>query len=275
MTRLSQKTDSQDFSRDPMAAIPWKVGGQYRVLEKLQLRESVAFNSKKTQQLPVGTLVEINEISMLQCQHLGWCPCAKVSAHSSVTKSKLKERRGWIRCAGKDGRNLIDERDQLEFEKVTKRMRESGKEPERKVQISPHPPSQREIGDRNAALDSVEEDYEDWDDEYSEEYYESEEEEEGSYEGDSVLDAEEAPGSGSATSGPAAIAMKEAPAARLLSNPEDEDPNRMRERDFAKKLQAMEIGAKEEKLVDTNTIITDKSACWDCNCGAARSGWQP
>jgi len=271
---------------DALASLPWKVGGHYRVLEKLTLRASAALNSKKCGTLPIGAIVSVTEMYMMECPYAGWCPCALVSSSSTDTKSKLKERRGWIRCAGKDGRNHIDERDQLEFEKViniiskSQTLKASQRTPnrldsEKRVQISPHPPALREIAPNRRGEEPSDDDgdYEDWDEDSEDEYFESEEEEEGSFEGDSTCD-EDAQGRGPVISetSPAAVAMKEiptmkeAPAAKLNSNEDHEAKQRKSEQDFARKLQSLEIGAKEEKLVDTNTILTDKSAC--CGCGS-------
>merc|ERR1712070_149473 len=140
-------------------------------------------------QLPAGSIVTVSEIHMAECPHLGWCPCAFVSAASNTSKLKLSERRGWVRCAGKDGRNHIDERDQLEFEKVHAKIRANpdhgkhhhhhhghhhhhhhhgAKEGEKKVQISDHPPQQQEFrasdrrGENNEEDGDEDSDYSDY-----------------------------------------------------------------------------------------------------------------
>jgi len=268
MSRLSRKSRQNGSTvGSALSTLPWKVGGQYRVLEKVPLRLSAALSSRTTGvQLQVGALVTISELQMLECPHLGWCPCAYVSTSCALpkviqkAKTRMKERRGWIRCAGKDGRNLIDERDQLEFEKVAAKV-STRQEPEKKVTISRHPAELQEIGDRDAAAqnDGSESDG-DWEED-SQEYYYEEEEEEATWDGDSIADDE-------SPKRETAAKPEDAKATRLPSNPEDEDASRRREEEFARKLQALEIGGKEEKLVDTNTIITDKSSCFSCDCGA-------
>lgn len=272
---------------DALASLPWKVGGHYRVLEKLALRASAALNSTKCGQLPIGAVVAVTEMYMMECPYAGWCPCALVSSSTTGTKSDVKERRGWIRCAGKDGRNHIDERDQLEFEKVIRSISKS-QTPEaaqrlaerldsgKKVQISPHPPACRQISANRNGEEQGDDDSDDkdWDEDSEDEYLESSEEEEGSSEGDSTCDEDvqsKAPVKSETT--PALFALKkfspelkEAPAAKINSNDDHEAKQRQLEQAFARKLQSMEIGVKEEQMVDTNTILTDKSAC--CNCGS-------
>lgn len=345
LSRCSQQLGVQ--VGNPLNAIPWQVGGQYRVLEKLPLRQSAPLASKKLGQLPAGAVVTVTEIHMMECAHLGWCPCAFVSTVGNTSKLKLKERRGWIRCAAKDGRNLLDERDQLEFEKVTSKLAAAPKhhhhqhhhshhhghhhghktEHGKKVQVSPHPPEQREISGRAEA----EEDYDesDWsgseaaasneiscfkcgrmlDDEdgvavedsiycsssrcenwacYVCAGFESEEAmdafdsrwyckacpegESETDEGESVYeeDPSDRAAPDTAEKLPAALqqranddAFKKAFRPDALADAE----RRSKELQLNKRLQAMEISSKDDKMVDDKTIIQDASFC-GCNCGA-------
>jgi len=46
------------------------------------------------------------------------------------------------------------------------------------------------------------------------------------------------------------------------------DHSQLQKDEFAKKLQSMEIGAKDDRMVDDKTILTDEKYCCACNCGA-------
>lgn len=253
MRRLSSRSNNGEASVDnPLNSIPWQVGGQYRVLEVLPIREGIYLSSKKLGQLPAGAMLTVSEIHMVECPHLGWCPCAYVSATSDTKQLKLQAQKGWVRCAGKDGRNLIDERDQLEFEKVHARLQAAtATERDRKVSISPHPPQQLEIAGR---LDQYpDDDDSDFTDDSQAEYYESEEEE-SSHDGDWKDSAQKLPAALSAS--------------RDKGLEPGDAQSKAKELDFAKRLEAMEIGTREDKMVDDKTIITDERFC-GCNaCGA-------
>lgn len=93
--------------------IPWKPGGQYRVLETQKVRESAILASREVCRLSAGGLVQINELDSSAVE-------ACLSAHVTLVGDKPgKGRSGWIRCsAAKDGHDMIDTRDQLQYEKV-------------------------------------------------------------------------------------------------------------------------------------------------------------
>jgi hypothetical protein len=268
-TRISQQGGAQ--ADNMLDAIPWKVGGQYRLLEKIDVRDTSQLKSKKLGNLPPGAIVTVSDLKMMEDVQLGLCPVAYINASSDTAKLKLQARRGWIRCAGKDGRNLIDERDQLEFEKVSAKLRDRPPKVHhhhathsstltKKVQISTNPPQEREIAPRHDEGEHDDDnDQDDWEDS-SEESWESEEEE--TDEGESLY---EEPSPRTAEKLPAAIASKEEASSAKASKRDAE----AKEAEFAKKLQAMEIGAKEEKLVDDKTILTDQQWC-GCSCGATK-----
>lgn len=274
MKRLSRASQDGTLSREsgkPMNVIPWEVGGKYRVLEKSPLREKADLNSKKLGTIPVGAFVTISEIHMMECAYLGWCPVAYVQVTSGTTKLKMKHRRGWIRCAGKDARDLVCTRDQLEFEKVNAKLRAApvahpghAGAAEKKVQISPHPPQQREVSP-NRPADDYEDDYDDYSDEgdWDEEDWESEDDHEADEVEEGHSNHEEEPPEKALD--PAMVEPK------LPAGVEKQvaaDDQKAKEREFVKKLQAMEIGVKEEKMVDDKTVVTDEKTFCGCDCGA-------
>jgi len=100
---------------------PWEAGGKYRILERLALREALALDSKEVGKLSAGCIVSATDIQSVECPMLGRCPCAFVTADDGPEAGKS----GWVRCAAKDGHDLIDTRDQLEFDKVVQQLRVS------------------------------------------------------------------------------------------------------------------------------------------------------
>jgi len=102
----------------PGEAVPWEVGGRYRVLEELTARERPELTSTELFKVPAGAVATVMDVQIAECTSLGWCPCALVLTEEGAPH-------GWVRCAAKDGRDLMDTRDQLEFEKVQNRLRTS------------------------------------------------------------------------------------------------------------------------------------------------------
>merc|ERR1712129_585611 len=100
----------------PGEFVPWEVGGRYRVLEDLTARDRPELTSTEQFKIPAGTVATVMDIQWAECAYLGWCPCALVLTEEGRPQ-------GWVRCAAKDGRDLMDTRDQLEFEKVQQRLR--------------------------------------------------------------------------------------------------------------------------------------------------------
>jgi len=104
---------------------PWEVSMNYRTLEELPLMES----PKTTESLgkggpappvvPGGSLVHVLQIQSIKCDDLPTCPFARVSVEDGLQKGL----QGWLRCSAKDGRDLVDTRDQLECNQILKRLR--------------------------------------------------------------------------------------------------------------------------------------------------------
>jgi len=105
----------------PGSTIPWEVGGKYRVLERLVVREKPELTSREVGKISPGALATITDIHNAECAYLGWCPCAFVT----VDEGPEEGTRGWVRCAAKDGHDLMDTRDQLESEKILHTLRAS------------------------------------------------------------------------------------------------------------------------------------------------------
>lgn len=97
----------------------WEVGGKYRVLERLEVRERPEVVSKEIGKLSAGCLVFINDIQNIECTSLGTCPVAFITVEEDAEQGV----KGWVRLAAKDGHDVIDTRDQLEFEKEIQRLR--------------------------------------------------------------------------------------------------------------------------------------------------------
>merc|ERR1719203_2300859 len=69
-------------------------------------------NSKEVCRLIAGGLVQINSLDH-SIDDVG------LAAHVTLVGEKPgKGRTGWIRCSAKDGHDMIDTRDQLQYEKV-------------------------------------------------------------------------------------------------------------------------------------------------------------
>jgi len=97
----------------------WEVGGKYRVLERLEVRERPEHFSKEIGKLSAGCLVFINDIQHAECPSLGTCPVAFVTVEEGAEQGV----KGWVRLAAKDGHDVIDIRDQLEFDKEMDKLR--------------------------------------------------------------------------------------------------------------------------------------------------------
>lgn len=117
----------------PGTTVPWEVGGKYRVLEKLAVREKPELTSRELGKVSPGALATITDIHNAECAHLGWCPCAFIT----IEEGPEEGTKGWVRCAAKDGHDLIDTRDQLESEKILQRLRASQVVGQRPQQLEP------------------------------------------------------------------------------------------------------------------------------------------
>jgi len=125
----------------PGATVPWEVGGKYRVLEKLAVLEKPELSSREIGKVSPGSLATLAHIHNVECAHLGWCP----SAFVTVEEGPEEGTKGWVRCAAKDGHDLIDTRDQLESEKILHMIRLS--------QAAPQATQQEETRDQIDRID--------------------------------------------------------------------------------------------------------------------------
>lgn len=132
--RRSWKTSIGDF--------PWEVGGVYRVLEEIPLEENAGVTRRNKRCLLASTLVEVQDLTSHPCDDLGSCPFAKVI----VQEGEHEGKEGWLRCADKDGRDLIDIRDQHEHYRVLNEISAKPNSP----QSSPVKPKGRRSGPANA-----------------------------------------------------------------------------------------------------------------------------
>jgi len=110
--------------------VPWEVNAQYRILERTSVRERLQATSRELFKLPAGCVVSVGEVQVAECGQFGLCPCALVT----VADGPEAGRQGWIRCMGKDGRDQVDTRDQLEAEKVRARLEEERQQKEEEAQ---------------------------------------------------------------------------------------------------------------------------------------------
>mmetsp|Transcript_41234 Transcript_41234/g.106684 ORF Transcript_41234/g.106684 Transcript_41234/m.106684 type:complete len:484 (+) Transcript_41234:101-1552(+) len=101
-------------SYKPGGKVSWQAGGQYRILERVSMRDERWLDSKETKKISAGSLVSVTDVSLTECAGMGWCPVALVT----VDDGQEKGSRGWVRCSAKDGHDVIDTRDQHEFLKV-------------------------------------------------------------------------------------------------------------------------------------------------------------
>lgn len=110
-----RKSFSSALQKIALQSLPWQIGGKYRIIQPAKLRQKADVTSKEMGFISVGSLVTISEIEQVPCPNLGWVPCAYVSV---VSESPELGRSGWVRCAGKDGLDVIDSRNFNEVAKV-------------------------------------------------------------------------------------------------------------------------------------------------------------
>jgi len=79
------------------------------------MRKGVSMTTDEVGKVDAGELVLVKDTHCVEAEK-GWTVFAFVTRADGVE--------GWVRCASKDGTDLIDTRDQLEFEKVTSQLRE-------------------------------------------------------------------------------------------------------------------------------------------------------
>lgn len=98
-----------------VSALPWKVGGHYRSLEDQPLLADISRGSAVLVKVAAGCVCHVLKLDYQQCPGTGWCPFACVV----VQDGEAKGHQGWVRCISQDGFDLIDTRDQLQFDRVT------------------------------------------------------------------------------------------------------------------------------------------------------------
>jgi len=285
-----------DADKMTLEQLPWEVGAQYRVLEKIPLRDASNVTSKQICKIPAGEIVAVAEMANAPCPNLGKCPVAFVH----VISGKLKGKSGWVRCAAKDGRDLIDVRDQLEYEKIQAKIRMAAQqEAERKAKAEQERRARAEqerlekesrgIAATSVARPASPERDADASEAETEEFEEDSEEETEASETDGAED-HEASDDESEEQEPAEKALPEAagppgrpPVGMLdgMREPKmpmgierlapDVNKDNGKEREWVRKLQDLEVGGKEEKMVDDKTAIVDERQCCSCNCAAPRT----
>lgn len=116
---VTSMAGGQRTSFQPGASVPWEVGGQYRILERLSFHEEARLCSKSLGKLRAGQLVEVSELQLVD-QPRGQCPCALIK----VIEGSDTGKRGWVLCTSKDGHDQVDTRNQLEAIRVSARLKQ-------------------------------------------------------------------------------------------------------------------------------------------------------
>lgn len=243
--------------------VPWEVGGKYRVLEKLVVRERPDLNSRELAKITPGSLVTFSDVQKSLCDSLGMCPVAFVT----VDEGPEKGRKGWVRCAATDGRDLIDTRDQLEYEKVLHKMRTSVAAPQGATGIGPSHLQAQMVAAQRASqqhrqdqeqLQGVDEDTETSSkpaasqDKSRTSKSESTKEDDGEH----AEELQDEP-----IADPASPSLPAEPAKVLPPQP----------RKLVERIEGFqEIGKGDDRMVNDGAILEDKSYLCNCNCGANR-----
>lgn len=231
---------------------PWQVGSRYRVVERIGLRQSADLSGELVGSIEAGMLVTVAEMFNVETTSaIGWCPFAYVT----VDEGNLAGHNGWLPCVASDGHDLLDTRDHLEFEKVVQQLSFQHDQRSTGGPESGEPVAQAEV-------EAVAEDEDDeaTEEESEEEEGEEEEEEEKKRDGKQKPEAQ-------APDESLKITEPMLPVSAQLSGLEDMS--------FPDKLQQMEIGAKEEKLVEDPTIIQPPPSMCDRICICGVSGRRP
>lgn len=119
--RRSLKSGLQKSS---LASLPWEVGGKYRMVQRANLRDRACLTGKEVGRICAGSLVVVSAIEQVPCPSMGWCPCAYIS----ICEGAGMGRTGWVRCAAKDGLDIIDSRN---FNEVARMKRRHSQEKQR------------------------------------------------------------------------------------------------------------------------------------------------
>jgi len=208
--------------RPGFSDVPWEVGGRYRVLETLTLHRDADLKGAQLGKVSAASLVSIREVRKAPCRALEQCPCAFVTVDAGPETGG----QGWIRLSAEDGHDIVDTRDQLEYEKVIKRLSQVHTD-QSPIQHPPraenreHSNSSEADGTGTESTDSTQSD----------------------------SDAEEQ-----------APEEKEKEKAKV-------EPKENREKNKLK-LQELEVGGKEEKVIDEAPVIQEDSysSCISCSC---------
>lgn len=95
-------------------SLPWKVGGHYRNFEDQPLLVDVARGSSALLTVTSGTILSVLKMDYQLCPSTGWCPFAKVEVQDGLHRCH----QGWVRCISQEGFDLVDTRDQLQFQRM-------------------------------------------------------------------------------------------------------------------------------------------------------------
>eukprot|EP00406_Dinophysis_acuminata_P001224 CAMPEP_0179214256 /NCGR_PEP_ID=MMETSP0797-20121207/2215_1 /TAXON_ID=47934 /ORGANISM="Dinophysis acuminata, Strain DAEP01" /LENGTH=543 /DNA_ID=CAMNT_0020920269 /DNA_START=83 /DNA_END=1714 /DNA_ORIENTATION=+ len=122
--RASIRSISQEGSELSGEQLPWVVGGKYRTLEPLQLKETRELAGRTLAKVPAGCIVLVEETHCCAAttnKSTGWAPSISVR----IEEGSLEGKCGWLRCASpRDGHDLVDTRNQLEFEQVHEKLKQ-------------------------------------------------------------------------------------------------------------------------------------------------------
>lgn len=252
-TRQGGAAVDLSMARPPdVGRLPWKVGGTYRCFEDQPLIADLSPGSAAVVQVARGTILHVVKLDYQQCHGTGWCPYAKVSVQDGDAKGS----QGWVRCISQTGFDLLDTRDQLQFERVTSQI---VRERERRTQLlASQGGAQRHLAEQQAQQQPSADPGGD----------ESEDEEEGS-ETESAVSSSAASGTEEPTVKPPAVAGSKNDADAMKATGDLKEPKEM---SSSKSLLELEVGeAKEELHVMDGGTIQDEGwgSCLRCSCGTA------
>lgn len=241
--------------------LPWEVGAQYRVLEQLVLRQGAELTSKTLGKVSAGAIVLISDVQKSECDQLRECPCAFVTVADGPEKGQ-KGQKGWVRCVATDGRDLIDTRDQLEYEKVLHRLRTSVVIPEGAPAATSAAQMQAQmVAVQRASFSNKNEQeqpprVDEASDENSSAVQGSKEKSAGSEIGDEV----------------GADSPLPERTEQVAQVPEARDNEQESYQKLVDKLDCFqEVGGKDDRLITDTSIVEDKGYLCNCNCGASRA----
>mmetsp|Transcript_67290 Transcript_67290/g.196720 ORF Transcript_67290/g.196720 Transcript_67290/m.196720 type:complete len:391 (+) Transcript_67290:22-1194(+) len=102
----------------PYTKMPWVEQGQYRVLEGISLFGVMPTGGNpRLCKLAAGTLVTVNEVR--QCEPSD--DARRTAAVITVDDGPACGQSGWLYCVGRDGRDILDRRNQHERDEILRR----------------------------------------------------------------------------------------------------------------------------------------------------------